>query len=67
MYFQQFKWFLINLLLTACILQYTLLLDGLIDICVVFTMYVSNLADTNRRYSGYYFWNHINDSPILYI
>ena len=55
MYFQQFKWFLINLLLAICILQYALLLDVLIDICFVFTMYLINLADTNRRYSGFYF------------
>ena len=52
MYFQQFKWFLIKLLLAACILQYSLLLDVVIDICFVFTMYLINLADTNRRYSG---------------
>ena len=32
MYFQQFKWFLINLLLATCILRYALLLDVLIDI-----------------------------------
>ena len=55
MYFQQFKWFLIKLLLAACILQYSLLLDVLIGICFVFTMYLINLADTNRRYSGYSF------------
>ena len=55
MYFQQFKWFLINLLLATCILQYSLLFDVLIDICF-FTMYLFNLADTNRRYnSGYCF------------
>ena len=36
MYFQQFKWFLIKLLLVTCILQYSLLLDVLIDICFVF-------------------------------
>ena len=48
MYFQQFKWFLINLLLVICILQYAVLLDVLIDICFVFTMYLINLADTNR-------------------
>ena len=47
MYFQQFKWFLINLLLAICILRYALLLDVLIDICFVFTMYLFNLADTN--------------------
>ena len=34
MYFQQFKWFLINLLLAICILRYVLLLDVLIDICL---------------------------------
>ena len=51
MYFQQFKLFSINLLLDACILRYVLLLDVLIDICFVFTMYLINLADTNRRYS----------------
>ena len=33
MYFQQFKCFLINLLLATCILRYSLLLDVLIDIC----------------------------------
>ena len=49
MYFQQFKWFLINLLLAICILRYALLLDVLIDICFVFTMYLIDLADTNRR------------------
>ena len=53
MYFQQFKWFLINLLLSICILRYALLLDVLIDICFVFTMYLIDLADTNRRYSGF--------------
>ena len=55
MYFQQFKWFLINLLLAICILRYALLLDVLIDICFVFTIYLINLADTNRRYSGFCF------------
>ena len=55
MYFQQFKWFLIYLLLATCILQYALLLDVLIDICFVFTVYLINLADPNRRYSGYCF------------
>ena len=55
MYFQQFKWFLMKLLLAACILRYSLLLNVLIDICFVFTLYLINLADTNRRYSGYYF------------
>ena len=55
MYFQQFKWFVINLLLAICILRYALLLDVLIDICFVFTMYLINLADTNRRYSGFCF------------
>ena len=55
MYFQQFKWFLIKLLLAACMLQYSLLLDVLIDICFVFTMYLINLTDTNRGYSGYCF------------
>ena len=53
--FSQFKWFLINLLLAICILRYALLLDVLIDICFVFTMYLINLADTNRRYSGFCF------------
>ena len=38
MYFKQFKWFLINLLLAICIFRYALLLDVLIDICFVFTM-----------------------------
>ena len=56
MYFQQFKWFLINLLLAICILRYALLLDVLIDICFVFIKYLINLADTNRRYSGFCFW-----------
>ena len=55
MYFQQFKWFLINLLLANCILRYALILDVLIDICFVFTMYLINLADINRRYSGFWF------------
>ena len=55
MYFQQFKWFLINLFLAICILRYALLLDVLIDICFVFTMYLMDLADTNRRYSGFCF------------
>ena len=59
MYFQQFKWFSITLLLAACILRYSLLLDVLIDICLVFTMYLINLADTNKKYSGYYFLNQI--------
>ena len=53
--FQQYKWFLINLLLDTCILRYDLLLDVLIDICFVFTMYLINLADTNITYSGYCF------------
>ena len=55
MYYQQFKWFLNNLLLAICILRYALLLDVLIGICFVFTMYLINLADTNRRYSGFCF------------
>ena len=55
MYFQQFKWFLIKVLLAICILRYALFLDVLMDICFVFTMYLINLADTNRRYSGYCF------------
>ena len=55
MYFQQFRWFLIKLLLVACIFRYSLLLDVPIDICFVFTMYLINLTDTNRRYSGYCF------------
>ena len=56
MYFQQFKcFFKIKLLLVACILLYSLLLDVFIDKCFVFTMYLINLADTNRRYSGYCF------------
>ena len=55
MYFQQFKWFLIKLLLAICILRYALFLDVLMDICFVFTMYLINLADTNIRYSGYCF------------
>ena len=57
--FSTIKWFLIKLLLVACILRYALLLDVLIDICFVFTMYLINLADTNRRYSGYCFLNQI--------
>ena len=56
MYFQQFKWFLINLLLAIRILRYALLLDVLIDICFVFTVYLIYLTDTNRRYSGFCFW-----------
>ena len=40
MYAKQFKRFLINLLLAICILRYALLLDVLIDICFVFTMYL---------------------------
>ena len=67
MYFQQFKWFLIKLLLVACILRYSLLLDVLIDICFVFTMYLINLFDTNRRYNGYCFFKSNNDSYVLYI
>ena len=55
MYSMQFKWFFINLLLAICILRYALFLDVLIDICFVFTMYLINLADTNRRYSGFCF------------
>ena len=55
MHFQQFKWFLINLLLATYILPYSLLLDVLIDICFVFIMYLINLSDTNRRYSGHCF------------
>ena len=66
MYSKQFTWFLFNLLLAICILRYALLLDVLIDICSVFTMYLINLADTNRRYSGYCFESN-NDSYILYI
>ena len=46
---------LINLLLAICMLRYALLLDVLIDICFVLTMYLINLADTNRRYSGFCF------------
>ena len=45
MYSKQFKWFLINLLLAICILRYALILDVLIDICFVFTMYLINLAE----------------------
>ena len=45
-YFYQFKWFSINLLLAACILRYALFLVVFIDICFVFTMYLINLADT---------------------
>ena len=41
MYFKQFKWFLIKLLLVASTLRYSLLLDVLIDICFVF-YYVCN-------------------------
>ena len=48
MYFQQFKWFLIILLLATCILRYALLLDVLIDIYFIFTLYLINLADTKR-------------------
>ena len=49
--FQQYKWFLINFLLATCILRYSLLLDVLIDIGFVFTVYLINLADTNIIYS----------------
>ena len=59
MHFKQFKCFLINLLLTTCILRYVLLLDVLIDICFVFTIYLINLVDTNRRYNGYCFFNQV--------
>ena len=45
--FSTIKWFLINLLLAIW--------DVLIDICFVFTMYLINLADTNRRCSGFCF------------
>ena len=47
--------FLINLVLTTRILRYVLLLDVLIDVCFVFTMYLINMCDTNGRYSGYCF------------
>ena len=67
MYFRQLKLFLIKLLLVACILWYSLLLDVLIDISFVFTMYLINLADTNRRYSGYCFFNQIMILMFLYI
>ena len=63
MYSKQFKSFLINLLLTICILRYALFLDILIDICFVFTLYLINL---DRIYSGYCFESN-NDSYILYI
>ena len=33
-----------------CILQYVLLLDVLIEIHYVFTLYLINLADANRRH-----------------
>ena len=65
MYFQQFKWFLINLLFTTCILWYVLLLDVFIDIPYVFTLYLINLADTNRRYSGYCFWTKYDSYVFL--
>ena len=55
MYFQQFKWVLINLLLATCMLRYALLLDVLIDICFVLLCFFINLADTNRRYRRYCF------------
>ena len=44
MYSKQFEWFLINLLFAICILWYAFLLDVLIDICFVFTMYLITLA-----------------------
>ena len=44
-----------KLFVATCILRYALLLDVLIDICFVFTMYLINLVDTNRRYSGFCF------------
>ena len=47
--------FLINLILTTCILRHVLLLDVPIDMRYVFTLYLINLADTNRRHSGYCF------------
>ena len=37
MYFQQFKWFLINLLLAIFILRYALLLD---DICLTYVLFL---------------------------
>ena len=66
MYFQQLKWFLIKLLLAVCILRYSLLLDVLIDICFVFTMYLINLADTNRDIVDIVFESNY-DSYVLYI
>ena len=67
MYFQQFKWFLINLLLAICISRYALFLDVLIDICFVFTMYLINLADTNGRCSGFCFLNQIMILNCVYL
>ena len=65
MYFQQFKCFLINLLLAICILRYALLLDVLIDIYFVFTMYLINLADTNR-YSGFCIFKYLIGTDMTY-
>ena len=69
MYFQQFKWFLINLLLATCILRYDLFLDILTDICFVFTMYLSNLADTltPAEHIADTIFESNNDSYVLYI
>ena len=66
MCFQQFKWFLIGLLLAACILRYSLLLDVLIDICFVFTMYLVNLGDASGSIVDTVFESN-NDSYVLYI
>ena len=41
----------INLLLTTCILWFVLLIDVLIDIRYVFTLYLINLSDTYRDIS----------------
>ena len=66
MYFRQFKWFLIKLLLAACILRYSLLLDVLIDIYFVFTMYLINLLTPIEDIVDTVFESN-NDSYVLYI
>ena len=66
MYFQQFKWFLINLLLATCILRYALLLDVLIDIYFVFTIYLITWLTPIEDIVDIVFESN-NDSYVLYI
>ena len=66
MYFQQFKWFLINLLLAICILWYALLLDVLIDICFVLLCIYSTWLTPIEDIVDFVFESN-NDSYILYI